>query len=197
MQEDDAGEEQGWPLSKTFDLVAVVLGSAVVVRAIGGIVAAAGAPTIHFTPPVISGSGLSIHQSDYVPTVIRLAYGTQWADLITGVLLLGSLGLVVIPRIVWDPSPEEQWLRLVPKLIMGICIVAAVGTVAAVTGIVNIIWHSSYFSTSTETISIAEGISALGLVAITAVLAWFSMDYVEPDVPSLDPTDEVQEADST
>lgn len=169
--EPDSDDDQDWPLSKTFDLVAIVLVSAVLARAIAGIVAAASVPT------------LDISQSAYASTFLRLAYGTQWADLTSGLLLLGSLGLVLIPRVAWDPAPDEQWLRVVPKLVMGVCVLASLAAVAGVTDIVNVLWHPSSTSTSTESLTIAEAVAALGLALLGAVLAWFSMGYVEEDLP--------------
>jgi hypothetical protein len=64
-----------WSLVKVFDVVALVLLAAVVVRAAGGIVAALGVPSVSFDFGAASGSGASISPSAFpLPTFLRLQY---------------------------------------------------------------------------------------------------------------------------
>ena len=185
-------DEAGWPLSKTLDLVAIVLVSAVVARAIGAILSAVGVPGVHIylgtsqVAPTVSLPGF-----DLLPTEERLLYGTAWADLITGVLLLGGLALVVIPRVVWDVSSKEQWLRLIPRFVLGIGVLAGLATVAGVISVVNVIWHSSHIAQLDEASAVAERVAALGLAILAALLAWKALRYVEVET-----SPEEQESDS-
>jgi hypothetical protein len=89
-----SGEANGWSLVKVFDLAAVVLGSVVVIQAIGGILSALEVPSIHLNLGAPSGSGLSIHSGDFgIPTYLRIEYGTLWAGVTSGLLLLAALAL--------------------------------------------------------------------------------------------------------
>ena len=178
---------RGWPLSKTFDLVALFLVLAVDARAIGGIISAAGFPSIHINLGTEqTNPSIALGQSDFLPTVLRLEYGTGWADLTTGLLLLGGIGLVVIPRIVWNPLSGEEWVKFAPRFVMSICVLSGVSVVAAVTNIVNLIWHSSESGSSVLSMYVAERVAALGLAALAAVLAWKAIAYVEPEAEGAD-----------
>jgi hypothetical protein len=171
-----------WPLLKVFDVVAAVLSGIVVIRAVGGIVSASGVPSVHVNLGAASGLGATIQQSDFgIPTFVRLEYGTGWADLISGLMLLTAVALVALPRMVWDIPADEQGLVAGPKLMMGVFAVTAVAVVASVVNTVNQIWHTDQLSPSTEALTVAEGVAAIALLVLVAVLAWFALPFVRSE----------------
>jgi hypothetical protein len=175
-----------WPLVKVFDVVAVVLTSIVVIRAIGGVVSALGVPSLNVNLGAPSGLGATINQSDFgIPTFVRLQYGTGWADLISGLLLLVALGIVALPRMVWDIPAGEQGLVVGPKLIVGVFAVAAVAVVASVVNTVNLIWHTDQLSPSTAALTVAGGVAAIALAVLVAVLSWFALPFVRSETAAV------------
>jgi hypothetical protein len=171
-----------WPLVKVFDVVAVTLTGLVVIRAIGGIVSALGVSSVNVNLGAASGLGANFIGNDLViPNYVRLEYGTGWADLISGLLLLAALALVALPRLVWDIPAGEQGLMPAPKLVAGLFAVACVTVVASVVNTVNQIWHTEQLSPSTEALTIAEGVAAIALVVLVAVLSWFALPFVRSE----------------
>jgi hypothetical protein len=165
----------GWSLVKVFDVVALVLVAAVVVRAAGSVVAALGVPSANVNFGAVSGSGVSINQSDFpLPTFLRLEYGTEWADTVTGLLVLGGVALLVLPRMLWDLEPEDNGLSFAPQLLVGTGIVAALAAVASVVEIVNTIWHTPQVGVSSDAITVSASIAALALTATASILSWSS-----------------------
>jgi hypothetical protein len=173
-----SGEANGWSLVKVFDLAAVVLGSVVVIQAIGGILSALEVPSIHLNLGAPSGSGLSIHSGDFgIPTYLRIEYGTLWAGVTSGLLLLAALALLAVSRLVWDVPSDDQW-AVAPKIVIGILVVSALATVAAAVGTANQIWHTNQLSQSTEALNVAEGIAAMAVTGLASVLSWFALPFI-------------------
>jgi hypothetical protein len=188
LPDDDA--VGSWPLVKVLDVVAIALTSIVVIRAIGSVVAALGVPSIAVP------AGLLGHIDVSIPTYLRFQYGTDWADIITGLLLLASVGLLALPRMVWNVGVEDQGLRVSPSLVWVTGVVAATATVASVIGIINVLWNLPALGpSSTEAVSVANGTAAAALAALTMILCRFAMGYVvAPDSVTLDePTDPTPE----
>lgn len=171
-------DETRWPLVKVFDVAAAVLVGTVAVRAIGSILSALEVPSVHLNLGAASGSGLSVHAADFgIPTYLRIQYGTVWADLTSGLLLLVALGLVAVPRMVWDVPSEEQWAAAAPRLVVGVLVVSALATVAAVVGIANQIWHTSELDQSTEALNVSKGVAAVALTTLSCTLSWFAIPF--------------------
>ena len=161
-----------WPLVKVLDAVALLLTSIVVARAVGGVVAAFGVPSISTPPGVVGGVDLSI------PGYLRLQYGTGWADIVTGLLLLSSVALLALPRMVWEVGDEDRGLRFSPVLVSITGIVAAMAATASVIGIVNVTSNLPNYGGSTEAVVVADGVSAAALAVLTTILCRFAMTYV-------------------
>ena len=114
---------------------------------------------------------------------MRLEYGTGWADLISGLLLLVALALLALPRMVWDIPAGEQGLSAAPKLTACLFAVAALAVVAIVVNTVNQIWHTDQLSPSTEAVTVAEGVAAFALAVLVAVLSWLALPFVRSEGP--------------
>ena len=157
---------------KVFDAIALLLTSIVVVRAIGGVVSALGVPSISTPAGVVGAVDVSI------PNYLRLQYGTSWADVVSGLLVLSSLALLALPRMVWSIGDEDRGLPFSPVLVPITGVVAAMTAVASVIGIVNVTSSLPGFGSSNEAISVANGVAAAALAAVTTILCRFAMTYV-------------------
>jgi hypothetical protein len=168
---DDVTRGSSWPLVRVFDVVALVLLSVVVARAIGGVVAAFGVPSIS-TPSGIVGGGFSL------PTYFRLQVGTGWADIDSGLLVLGCVGLLALPRMIWDVAPKDQGSQVTLVLLVANGVVAAAAVVAGVIAIVNVLWNEPGGVNYNEAVNVAEYVGASALAALAATLSWFARPVV-------------------
>jgi hypothetical protein len=155
-------EESRWPLEMVLDMIGVVLAITVVARAIGGLVSGLGVPSYHFA----------------LPASFRLQYGTSWADLISGLLLLVAIGLIALPRMVWDIPGSGRWSTLAPLFIVGIGVVATLTAVGAAIGTVNWIWNANRIAGPAEAINVADGLAAVVLAVLCTVLCWYAAPYL-------------------
>jgi hypothetical protein len=174
-----ANTSAGWPLVKVLDVGALVLGAAVIARAIGALVSALGFPGVHINFGAPSGLPVSTLNLFSVPTSLRLQYGTEWADLASGIVLAAGLSLLALPRMLWDVPASEEWSGVAPKALIGVLAVAFLATSASAIGIVNEIWHADQTSQSiTEALNVGAGVAAAVLSGAVAVLCWFALPYV-------------------
>ena len=150
---------------------ALVFLSVVVARAIGGVVAAFGVPSIS-APIGIVGGGFSL------PTYFRLQVGTGWADIDSGLLLLGCVGLPALPRMVWDVAPKDQGSQVSLVVLVANGVVAAAAVVAGVIAIVNLLWNEPGGVNYNEAVNVAEYVGASALAALAATLCWFARPIV-------------------
>ena len=155
-----------WPLVKVFDVVALVLVAVVVARAIGGVLSALGVPASH-----LNGARADLG----IPTYVRIEYGTIWADLSAGILLLASLMLLALPRILGHVPPDYQGTNAGVKVILGVLIVAAVATAAGVVYVIDVAGHTNEIGPPTQALTIAQGVAAAGLSALVATLSLFAL----------------------
>jgi hypothetical protein len=171
QEDDDAITANSWPLVRVFDVVALVFLSVVVARAIGGVVAAFGVPSIS-TPTGVVESGFSL------PTYFRLQTGTGWADIDSGLLLLGCVGLLALPRMVREVAPKDQGSQTSLVLLVADGVVAATAVVAGVIAIVNLLWNEPGGVNYNEAVNVAEYVGASALAALAVTLCWFARPIV-------------------
>jgi hypothetical protein len=109
-----------------------------------------------------------------------LASVTGWADISIGLLALLSVGLIVLPRLLWgEDGPEEQPGRA--RLLLALTsATAAVTAVAAALFVVALVGFEATSGGSPwwgVTSSAAEYVGGLLLAGATGVLAWRSRSY--------------------
>jgi hypothetical protein len=126
------GDRDGWPLTRVLDVVAVVL--VLIVTGWGGGCLSLGVPSPS-VPSVPSGSGVFGDLNLFsVPTYVRLQYGTQWADIDSGLLLLASVTLLVQPRWIWSIDAEDGGLSARSLLVVATGVMAVFAAVAGLVG---------------------------------------------------------------
>lgn len=173
-----------WPLERVLDTVGAVLTCTVIARATGGLLSALGVQSFHLNPGATSGPGLVVNHADFsVPTYMRLYDGTSWADLISGLTLLAAVALVVLPRMVWTVPAYGRRPNLSVKLMVGVGTVAVLTTVSAVIGTANWIWNASRMAGPAEAVDVADGVAAVALAVLCAVLCWFALPYLGTGSP--------------
>lgn len=160
-----------WPLVRILDLTAVVLVGAVLVQVIGSALYAAGIPSL---PPTFASGG-----QNPLPLFSRIQSATFWANLLTGLLLLASLALCVLPRLVWDVPTSDGWPRFAPRAAVCICGLASLAAVGGIVEIGNIIGNSPVRDPS-ESWNVATNLAGVALNGLAALLSWFSVAYVRP-----------------
>lgn len=171
----DAGR---WPLERVLDAVGFVLAATVVIRGTGGLMAGVGVSSFHVDLGATSGSGIVVNNGLPLPTSVRLEYGTSWADMASGLALLGAVGLIALPRMLWDLPRARRRSALPAKSMIGICVLAVLTAVSGLIGTVNWAWNVNRLAGPAEAIDIASGVAAIALAVLCAVLSWFALPYV-------------------
>lgn len=178
-------DERKWPLERALEAVGFVLVGTVTIRCIGGLMAGAGVSSFHINLGAASGSGIVVHGGLPLPTSVRLEYGTSWADMVSGLALLGAIGAMALPRMVWDLPRTGRWSGLPAKAVIMIGVVAVLTAISAVIGTINWTWNANRLSGPAEAVNIAAGVSAAALAVLCIVLSWFALPYVaRPELQS-------------
>jgi hypothetical protein len=117
----------------------------------------------------------------------RVQVVTSWAGVVTSCLVLASLGLVVLPRMIWGDGGDEERPRRARRLIIAAVVNGAVVAVAACLCVASSIVAQGL---QAEVVSVYGQYSASVLLsAASVVLAWRSLAYW-PAPPRLASEDE-------
>lgn len=170
-------------LEMALTAVGFVLTGTVIIRCVGGLLAAAGVSSFHINLGATSGSGLVVRGGLPLPTSVRLEYGTSWADMASGLALLGAIGVIAVPRMVWDLPTNRRWSGWSAKSVVVVGATAVVAAISALIGTANWAWNADRLAGPAEAVNIAAGVSAAALAALCAVLSWFALPYAARVVP--------------
>lgn len=165
--------DRSWPFVKVLDVTACLLVVVVVARAAGGLATGVGYNADLGSSVPAGTSGI-----ETLPTYIRLEYGTGWADISSGLILLAVVGLLALPRLAWDVKPADQWRRIGPWLLVVTVVVATMTAAAGVTNTVNSIWNALFFGGIAEGTRVADALAAVMLSVLALILAWCARPLV-------------------
>lgn len=168
----------GWPLGRALDTVGLVLLGTVVIRGLGGVLAGAGVSSFHINLGATSGTGVVLHGGVPLPTSVRVEYGTSWADMVSGLALLGAIAVIVLPRMVWDLPGTGRRSRLAAKSVTGIGVMAVLTAIGAAIGTVNWTLNVNHLAGPAEAVNVAAGAAAVALGVLGAALSWFALPYL-------------------
>jgi hypothetical protein len=167
-------DEDTWAVRPVLDTVALVLLAIVCAEVIGAVIAA-----LDLSAPrnaVGLTAGPLPNPLGTTPLGERLQQATGWATAFQGVVLLASLGLVTIPRVVWDTTGEAPSAHRVARFVAAVSVaLGAMLAAGGVLGAVNLFWlpgEPSIGFQSPETPLLVERVIAAGLGGF---VVWISL----------------------
>ena len=171
-----------WSIRDLLDAGAGVLLMVVLFQVVGGVVSAAGVPTLSIgggavlSSPPVSFSDLN--------TDDRLQYATGWADTATAIIVILALIAVVLPRIVWENEATVAWGRRARLLLIAVAAVAVLTAVGAAVAIYNLIYQPglpNFIGNNAEAASpVARSAATLVLALLAVAGSWVSWNHGGP-----------------
>lgn len=161
-------QPNGWPLERVLAVAGTVVTSAIAIRAVGGVLSGLGVGSAS------PSAGLHISQ----PLYLRIYAGTVWADVASGLALLIAAALVALPRLVWDVPRDARWPGLPVGALIATGVMAACTAIAAGVGTVNWLADGHRFGGPTLAFDVAEGIAAIAVAGLVAVLCSYAATHV-------------------
>ena len=161
-----------WSLLRVLDLVGVALAVVVAAQVVGAVVA-----SLDLSVPS-NASGITAgplpNPFGHVPLSERLDQATSWAGAGVALFLLGTLGLVALPRILWeaeDESSSRGWAR--PAVFIA-GVLGALLAVAAALGAALLFWQPGGSGAGFQDVEIpllVERITGVGMGLLVAGLS--------------------------
>jgi hypothetical protein len=168
-------QEETWALRPVLDMVAVALLAIVCAEVVGAVIAA-----LDLTVPR-NAAGITAgplpNPFGTTPLGERLQQATGWASAFQGVVLIASLGLVALPRVIWDTAEESPAARRTARTVVtASTLLALVLAAAGLLGAVNLFWlpgEPGVGFQSPETPILVEHLIAAGLGGFVLWLSLF------------------------
>ena len=98
--------------------------------------------------------------------------------------MLTAIGLIVLPRLVWDGPWKDRRYGHPHQLIVAIGVLSGITAVAGGVGTVNWIWNADRIGQTTEALAVADGLAAVALSVLCAVLCFYAWPYLVPEPDS-------------
>jgi hypothetical protein len=169
-----------WSLPWVLDLVGIALAGIVAAQVIGAIVAGLDLSVPHNVSGIPGGPLPNLVGS--TPLYQRLDQATDWASPGAGFFLLATLGLIVLPRIVWDLDEQHGsggWAR---PAVLTAGVLGGLLAVAAGLGAALVFWQPGLGSgpgfQDVDIPTLVGRITGVGMGLLVAVLSGLALRVV-------------------